>query len=388
MNHSSPSLFRSKHLVHGLVRQLYSQKGCRVGRDSTSQRGTETREEGLVAALAVELANDASDGDVALGGLKAGFHGVDREDGNPHGDTGTGTGARHGRQAQLAGGLSGDGVLGAEVLLDDLVGGEVGGASGPVAGEGGDAAAEDGAQAALAVELAHDVEAAAVLWLLAGRELLLALDLQDDLDALKGGGDGRHGDGGEEAGGGELAGGQAFGPNGRDAADDLLAEIVAPEGHGDCGFAPLVSSHMSHLTHKLVPRFGKKKENPKTKYQGQSKAKGKKEHTHGRNANQRRTDTRIQAPSQSIPRDRLAHHINGARVDAALGRLQAHLDQVERVADDDGADASEAAGRQGAQLRQESGLGGGRGGLGGLFGLLGRGDLVGDGGDCLGGGGA
>lgn len=236
--------------------QLHAQECCCVGGNSTSERRTEAREEGLVTALAVELADDASDGDVTLGGLEARLDSIDRENGNPHGNTGTSTGASHGRQAQLAGRLSSDGILGAQTLLDNLVSGKVRSASGPVTSKGRNAATEDGANAALAVELAHDVQAAAVLWLLAGRELLLALDLQDDLDALEGGGDGRHGDGGEEAGGGELAGGQAVGPNGRDAADDLLAEIVAPEGHGDCDFAPLVSSHMSY--HNLCRGSAKK----------------------------------------------------------------------------------------------------------------------------------
>lgn len=196
------------------MRQLDAQECSSVCRHRASERRSKAWEKGLVAALAVQLADDASDGDVALGGLQTRFDGIDWEDGNPHGHAGTGTGAGNGRQAQLAGGLAGLGVRRAQLALDDLVGGEVGGASGAVAGEGGGAAAEDGAQAALAVELAHDVEAAVVFGLLAGRELLLALDLEDDLDALKGGGDGGRGDGGEEAGGGELAGREAVGADG------------------------------------------------------------------------------------------------------------------------------------------------------------------------------
>lgn len=216
------------------MRKLNAQKRSSIRRHRTSERRSKAREESLVAALAVQLADDASDGDVALGSLQTRLDGIDGEDGNPHGHAGTGSGAGNGRQAQLAGGLAGLGIGRAQLLLDDLVGGEVGGAAGPVAGEGGGAATEDGAQAALAVELAHDVEAAAVFGLLAGRELLLALDLEDDLDALKGRGDGRHGDGREEAGGGELAGREAVRADGRGGADDLLAEIVAPEGDGDC----------------------------------------------------------------------------------------------------------------------------------------------------------
>lgn len=119
-----------------------------------------------------------------------------------------------------------------------------------------------------------------------------------------------------------------------------------------------------------------------------STKKGQSSHTHGRNANQRRAHAGVQAPPEPIARNRLAHHVNGAGVDAALGCLQAHLDQVERVADDDGADSAEAAGREGAQLGEQRGLRRGGSGLGGLFGFLGRGgNLFGDVGDCLGGGG-
>lgn len=58
------------------------------------------------------------------------------------------------------------------------------------------------------------------------------------------------------------------------------------------------------------------------------------------------------------------------------------------MADDDGADTTEAAGREGAQLGEQRGLRRGGSGLGGLFGFLGGGgNLFGDVGDCLGGGG-
>ena len=84
------------------------------------------------------------------------------------------------------------------------------------------------------VELADDVEAAAVFWLLAGFERLLALDLEDDFDALKGGGDCGHGDGGEETCCGDLGDGEAVGGgDGGDGGDDLFADVVAPEGDGN-----------------------------------------------------------------------------------------------------------------------------------------------------------
>lgn len=58
--------------------------------------------------------------------------------------------------------------------------------------------------------------------------------------------------------------------------------------------------------------------------------------THGSHAHQGRAHAGVQAPPQAIAGDALAYDIEGRRVDAALGRLQAHLDQVEGVADDDG----------------------------------------------------
>lgn len=223
----------AKRLLHGLVGQLNTEERRGVGGHGSRQGGTEAREEGLEATLAVQLADGAAEGDVALGSLEARLDSVDGEDGDPHGDTGGGSGAGDGRQAELAGGLAGDGVLGAEGALDVLVGGKVGGRAGTVAGKGGGAAAEDAAHTALTIELADDIETTAVLGLLAGGELLLALDLQDDLDALEGGGDGGHGDGGEETGGGGLSDGQTVGGDGGDVADELLAEVVAPEGNSD-----------------------------------------------------------------------------------------------------------------------------------------------------------
>lgn len=212
-----------KRFVHELVCQLHAQEGSRVGGHGPRQRGPEAREEGLESPLAVQLADDPADGHVPLCRLQARLDRVDGEDGYPHGHARGGARARHGRQAQLARGPPRGRVLGAEAALDELVGGEVGGGPGTVAGEGGGAAAEDAAEPALAVELADDVEPARVLGLLAGRELLLVLDLKDDLDALEGGGDGRHGDGGEEAGGGDLADGETVGADGCEAGDDLLA---------------------------------------------------------------------------------------------------------------------------------------------------------------------
>lgn len=217
------------------MRQLDAQESGGVGGHGSSQGGTEAGEEGLVAALAVQLADDAADGDVALGGLQAGLDGVNGENGDPHGNTRSSSSACHSSQAELAAGLASNRIDGGQTALDILVGGEVGGGTGTVTGEGGGGASEDAADAALAVELADDVDSAVVLGLLAGGQLLLALDLQNDLDALERGGNRRHGDGGEETGGGDLGDGEALGPDGGDGGDELLAEIVAPEGDGDWG---------------------------------------------------------------------------------------------------------------------------------------------------------
>lgn len=118
-------------------------------------------------------------------------------------------------------------VRGRHLAFDVLVRGEVGGGARPVAGEGHGAAAEDAADAAVGVELAHDVEAAGVAGLFAGGELFLALDLEEDFDALEGGGDESHGDGGEESGRGDLADAVLVVGYGREGLYEALAHVVA-----------------------------------------------------------------------------------------------------------------------------------------------------------------
>ncbi len=83
-------------------------------------------------------------------------------------------------------------------------------------------------------------------------------------------------------------------------------------------------------------------------------------HTHGRDAHERRGDAGVQAAAQAILGDALPDDVHGARVDALLGGLEAHLDQVKGVADDDGAHAAEAAGDK----RPHLGKAGGRSRLG------------------------
>lgn len=73
--------------------------------------------------------------------------------------------------------------------------------------------------------------------------------------------------------------------------------------------------------------------------------------THGRDTDERCTNTGIQPATQAVTGDALAHHVDGGGIHASLGGLHADLDEIEGVADDDGADATEAAGREGPQLR-------------------------------------
>lgn len=237
------------------MRKLDAEERRRIRRHGPSKRGPKAGEERLDAPARVQFPHDAADADVALGGLQAALDGVDGEDGDPHGDAGGAAGARDGREGQVALRLAGDGVPRRQPALDVLVGGEVGGAAGAVARERGGGAAEHGPQAALGVQLAHDVGTALVLGLLAGLQAL-ALHLQDHLDALEGGRDGGHGDGAEEAGGGDLRDREALaGGWGGDGGHELLAEVVAPEGDGDCMVGPrLVEERSFSLTTRWLNR--------------------------------------------------------------------------------------------------------------------------------------
>ena len=185
--------------------QLDTDESGGIGRDGSGESRAEAREEGLEAALAVQAADDAANSDVALSSLQAALDSVDREDRDPHGNTSSGTGHHDGRQAQLALGLARDRIGRGKLLLDDLVCDEVSSRAGAVAGQGSGRATEDGANTALAVQLANDVQRARVLGLFAGSKFLLTLDLKDDLDTLKWCSDGGHRDGREEAGKTDLA---------------------------------------------------------------------------------------------------------------------------------------------------------------------------------------
>lgn len=189
-----------KELIHGLVGQLHAQEGCCVRGHGTRQSGTDTGEESLEAARGVDALDSAADRGAALCGLQTRLDSVDGEDGDPHGNTSGTTRSHDSRQRKRTREASLR-ILGRQLPLHNLVCSEVGSGTGAVAGKRHGGATEDGADTALLVQLTDDIKTARVLGLLAGSELLLALDLEEHLHALKGGGDEGHGDGGEETGG-------------------------------------------------------------------------------------------------------------------------------------------------------------------------------------------
>lgn len=83
----------------------------------------------------------------------------------------------------------------------------------------------------------------------------------------------------------------------------------------------------------------------------------KKVHTHGSDTDQRCTDTGVETSAQTIAGNTLLDDVHGRGVGAALSSLQADLDKVKRVADNDSADASDGAGARVAQLVEEAGAG-------------------------------
>lgn len=108
-------------------------------------------------------------------------------------------------------------------------------------GEGGGGIVEDGVDIVFVVELVDDVYVVVVFWFFFGGELFLILNLEDDFDVFKGGGNGGYGDGGEEIGGGNLGNGEVvIWVDGRGGVDDVFVEVVVLEGDGDCLSSKLV----------------------------------------------------------------------------------------------------------------------------------------------------
>ena len=97
--------------------------------------------------------------------------------------------------------------------------------------------------------MSYDVHTAAVFGLFARREVFLALDLEEDFYALEGRCDQGHGDCGEEPGSGDLGYGELVVFYRGESADEVLAYVVAPEGHRDCD-SPLSASVFPGLREK------------------------------------------------------------------------------------------------------------------------------------------
>lgn len=292
-----------KGLFHGLVRQLDTEESGGVCRNSSGQGRAKAGEEGLDSATGKDTLDGAADGGPTFGRLQSRLDGVDGEDGDPHGNTRSTTSSHDCGQAQFSGGIA-VGVLGAETALDILVDGKVGGGTRTITSQSHGTASKHRPNTTFLVELSDDIDTAIVLGLLAGGQLFLALDLEKNLDSLKGGCDEGHGDGGEEAGGTDLAdgvlGGIVLDGDGGKVVDQSLAHVITPETDGK----------------------------------------------HGGDTDEWGRDTGVETTGEALTRDRLSDHVHGARVDTLFSRLQAHLDQIKGMADNDGAETSDTTGGQ------------------------------------------
>lgn len=223
-----------KHLRHSLLRQFHTQERRRISRHRPSHRRSNTREESLEATTTIQLPRHTTNAHIPRTRLQLALDRVDGKHGDPHRDTRRTARGHDGRQTEVTSGLA-VGVFGAQVALRGLVRREVENGARTVAGQRHGGSAEDRPQAAFLVQLAHDVDAAGVLWLLARRELFLALDLQEDFDALEGRRDQRHGDRGEEACCADLGGAELVVLDCGEGSDERFAHVVAPETDGDWG---------------------------------------------------------------------------------------------------------------------------------------------------------
>lgn len=123
-NNASLLAIAVEHSGHGLVRKLDTSKRCCVGGHGSSHGRPDAREEGFEATARMDSLDGPAYGRASLCALQAGLDCVNREDGYPHGDTCSTTGHHDGRHAERPGQAS-DGILGGELSLDGLVGGEV-----------------------------------------------------------------------------------------------------------------------------------------------------------------------------------------------------------------------------------------------------------------------
>jgi len=257
---STPALRRVSNLV--IIKKRRRRKkewgiqSCGVGRHSSSQSRSESWEESLQSTVTVHRPDGTSNGRSAFSTLHPRLDGINREHRNPHGDTGGTTSSQHSRHGQFARDVP-PLILRSQAAFDVFVGGKVRGGSGTVTRQGHGTTTENTAQTTLLVQLFNDVQSAGVFRLLAGWRRVLALDLEENLDTLEGGGDQGHGDRGEETGGGDLVDGElgsvVFDAHLRKAADDCFTQVVTPEANSDCTgttLARLASTTGNRLTHR------------------------------------------------------------------------------------------------------------------------------------------
>jgi len=220
-----------KHFPHRLLRQLHPQKRRRISRNRPGHRWREARKKRPIPSLRPQRSKRAPNR-APLRTLQPTLQRVNRKHRNPHRHTRRTTCRHDSRQTQIPARLP-IRIQRRQPSLDKFVRREIRRGSGPIPRQRHCAPAKHAAQPAGLIQLPHHVHLARVFWLLAWREGFLALDLEEDFDALEGGGYEGLRDGGEETGGGELADGEAGGGDGGEGADEAFAEVVAPEGYGD-----------------------------------------------------------------------------------------------------------------------------------------------------------
>ena len=201
-----------------------------IGRNSPEKSRTKTGEESLESSSSVQRTDRTANSRPTRVTLQSRLDRIDREDGDPHGNTSTTTGGYNRRNRKFTGSIPV--LIGRrQHSLNVLVRGKVGSGTGTITGQSHGAASKHATDSTFLIQLPHDVQTARVLGLLAGRRRVLALDLQKDLDPLKGSCYQGHGNGGEEPSRRDLGYGELRGPifhgDGRCGADNRFAQIIA-----------------------------------------------------------------------------------------------------------------------------------------------------------------
>ena len=136
------------------MRELDAQKRRRIRRHSPRHRGRKPGEKRLQPAVPIQPLDRAADGRFPLRALQPALDRVDGEHGDPHGHAGAGARDRDGPETEFRGSsvwVRAVVFWRGHFALHVLVGGEIGGAAGPVASERHGRAAEDAADSALPV---------------------------------------------------------------------------------------------------------------------------------------------------------------------------------------------------------------------------------------------